>query len=171
MPPSNDGFKPRYRHFHPQSTVWVQNTLDHDVVYQVADEHNRPFQYRLPAGKISELPGGAVATLGVKALVDELIQNTKADVLRMWDEDVRAKHEATVIVREKSAPVRTDQQAAAGEIDLSVSTHDVPDEAEAAPTLEETFPDAKQSGARDEVKNIANASLGKLKQTSVIKAD
>lgn len=170
MPPSSDGYKPRYRHFHPQSTVWVQNVLDHDVVFQVADEQNRPFQYRLPAGKISELPGGSVATLGVKAIVNELIQNTKEDVLRIWDEDVRAKHEAAVIVRIKDAPARPAEATAEGIIDMSVRTDDVPDaEAEPVAAEEVAFPEAK--AAKGEVDNIAQASLAKLKPAATLKAD
>lgn len=123
--PREDGFKPKYRHFHPHDRVWIKNPFEHDVVYQVADEYNRPFKYRLPAGKVSELPGGAIATLGVKAIVDELIQNTPSDVLLMWDERTRSKHEETVIQAVKSTKLRTDS-ANPGEINLGTAA----DEAE-----------------------------------------
>lgn len=115
----NSEYQPKWRHFHPQSTVWVQNILTHDVVYQVADEHNNAFQYRLPAGKVSELPGGPVATLGVKAIVDELIQNNKNDVLRIYEPAVRAKYEEDIILRVKEAPQK-EAKGPQGEINLGV---------------------------------------------------
>lgn len=144
--PRADGFKPRYRHFHPLSRVWVQNPFDHDVVYQVADERNRPFKYRLPAGKVSELPGGAIATLGVKAIVDELIQNSKGDEMRMWDENVRAKHEADIILRLKETKEATDS-VVPGEIDLSVKSNDVPEVRTETAKPEEAFPGLNQPEA------------------------
>lgn len=125
---SKDSFQPKWRHFHAQSIVWVQNVLNHDVVFGVADEYNNQYQYRLPAGRVSELPGGAVATLGVKAIVDELIQNNKNDVLRIWDKDVRARYEDEIILRIKEAPL-SEQRSTSGMIDLSVKT----DNDEAAP--------------------------------------
>lgn len=120
MPPTQtDSYQPKWTHFHVQATVWVQNILNHDVIYQVADEHNNSYQYRLPAGKVSELPGGPVATLGVKAIVDELIQNNSNDVLRIYEPAVRAKYEEDIILRIKQAPQR-EAKGPSGEIDLSV---------------------------------------------------
>lgn len=113
-------FTPKWRHFHPQATVWVQNPLDHDVVFQVADEHNVPYAYRMPKGKVSELPGGAVATLGVKAIVDELIQMSATDVFLMWDVNTRSKYESQIILREKQAPVMQ-EIAHGGEVNLATS--------------------------------------------------
>lgn len=120
----SDGYLTKWRHFHPQSTVWVKNPLGHDVVFNVADEHNNPYQYRMPQGKTSELPGGAVATLGVKAIVDELIQSSPTDSLAMWEIGVRSKYEAEIIVRYKEAPTRVKNQET-GEINLgTVSNND-----------------------------------------------
>lgn len=120
QPKRDDGFQPKWRHFHPQATVWVHNPLDHDVVFNVADEFNNPYQYRMRAGKTSELPGGAVATLGVKALVDELIQNDPKDVYSQWESAVRAKWEEKVILRVKEAPASA-QPVNRGEVDLTTS--------------------------------------------------
>lgn len=162
QPSTADGYKPKWRHFHPQSTVWVQNPLSHDVVFQVADEHNNPYQYKLPQNKTSELPGGAVATLGVKAIVDELIQNDKNDVLRIWDEQVRSKYEEQVILRIKEASVRPQASGPVGEIDLSVTASDeAPDDVPES-TEETAFPDLNPTTtpADTQVSNIAAASLG-----------
>lgn len=115
-----DSFAPKWRHFHPQATVWVHNPLDHDVVFNVADEFNNPYQYRMRAGKTSELPGGAVATLGVKALVDELIQGDPKDVYSQWEAGVRQKWEDQIILRVKEAPASA-QPTNRGEVDLTTS--------------------------------------------------
>jgi hypothetical protein len=141
----DDGFRPKYHHFSPLSRIWVQNPFDHDVVYQVADEYNRPYKYRLPAGKVSELPGGAIATLGVKAIVDELISNSKEDQMLMWDPLVRGRHEADIIMRIKeTAPSAAD--VATGEIDLSVKGNDQPE-----PTA--TVTEAPEESAFDSLNN------------------
>ena len=150
MPPNqaNDGYTPRYRQFAPQSIVWVQNPFDHDVEFQVADELNRPFMYVLPSHKVSELPGGSVATLGVKKIVDELIQNSEKDTLSIWDLPIRAKYEEQVIVREKDAPSRTEQTTAGGTIDLSVKSTEVAKEEVSTKSSvkekPEEFPDLKK---------------------------
>lgn len=115
-----DDFKPKYRHFHPQSVVWVQNPFSHDVVYQVADEYNRPYQYRLPAGKVSELPGGMIATLGIKEIVDELIQNSKEDIVHIWETGVRQKYEDQIIMRFKEAPEHETVAGGGAEVNLGV---------------------------------------------------
>lgn len=136
-----DGYLPKWRIFHPQSTVRVQNTLDHDVTYQVADEQGRPMVYNLPAHKISELPGGAVATLGVKAIVDELIQNDEKAALSLYDLNTRAKFEEKILVSVKEAPMATaDTQT--GIVDLSVGGGEQP-KVEEAEKVEEAFPDVK----------------------------
>jgi hypothetical protein len=123
MPPKqrNDQFAPRWRHFHPQSTVWVQNPFDYDVEFRVADEMNVQYLYKLPANKISELPGGLIATLGIKELVDQLIMNNKEDALRIWDKDIREKYEDQIIMRIKEAPLH-ERASEGGEIDLGVKT-------------------------------------------------
>lgn len=142
-----DGFKPKYRHFPPTDRVWVKNPFEHDVVYQVADEYNRPFRYRLPCrdrdgnlGCISELPGGAIATLGVKAIVDEMIQNSEEDNLLMWDERIRGKHEALIIKQVRSTMPQADA-AHPGEVNLASSAGDLPAQPTEAPAPpEEAFP-------------------------------
>lgn len=177
-----DGYAPKWRHFHPQSTVWVQNPFDHDVVFQVADEHNTPYQYRMPKGRVSELPGGAVATLGVKAIVDELIQVNKEDVFHMWDASVRAKHEAAIIVRYKEAPISQEIQRG-GEVNLATTDRDFAAEEEEIaeepeeiafedqPTAEEiadevAFEDealpVKRGSGRSADKNVANIAAASL---------
>lgn len=139
-----DGFKPKYRHFPPTDRVWVKNPFEHDIVYQVADEYNRPFRYRLPAGKISELPGGAIATIGVKQIVDELIQNSTEDSLLMWDERIRGKYEKQIIEQVRSTAPKTDA-ANPGEVNLESSTDDIPAPVVEAPAPpEEAFPGLNQ---------------------------
>lgn len=117
-----NGYVPRFRQFSPQSIVWVQNPFDHDVDFQVADELNRPFVYTLPAHKVSELPGGSIATLGVKKLVDALMQNDAKAAVQIWDLPSRAKFEADIIMRIKEAPSREEQTTPNGKIDLSVKS-------------------------------------------------
>lgn len=142
-----DGFKPKYRHFPPTDRVWVKNPFQHDVVYQVADEYNRPFRYRLPCkdrngnlGCVSELPGGAIATLGVKAIVDELIQNSAEDNLLMWDERIRTKHEKQIIVQVRSTTPKADAEHP-GEVNLASSADELPPQPTEAPDVpEEAFP-------------------------------
>lgn len=169
--PSNDGYAPKYRQFHPQSTVWVQNPFDRDVVFQVADEHNNAYQYKIGPNATAELPGGAVATLGVKAIVDELIQNSKEDVLRIWDKDVRAKHEDRIILRVKEAAIKTDKITPSGEIDLSVNKeNNVEDEPIETASEEVPFPDIKTKRVKNEVANIAEASLAG-KKNAVVESD
>lgn len=136
----SDVFQPKWRHFHPNSTVWVNNPLGHDVTFQVADEFNQPYTYRMKAGKTSELPGGPIATLGVKKLVDELIQNDPKDVFNQWDVNVRAKYEKDIILRIKEAPQNAERQKA-GEIDLTKDeTVDDEDEMIAVEEEEPDFP-------------------------------
>ncbi len=123
----SDGFTPKWRHFHPQATVWVKNILDHDVLFQVADEHNNPYQYRMPKGRVSELPGGAIATLGVKKIVDELVMTNKDDAPHMWVLAVRKKYEDQIIVKEKQAPA-PQQSGAGGEVNLVTNEEAFADE-------------------------------------------
>jgi hypothetical protein len=124
-----DGYSPKWRNFHPMDRVWVQNPFNHDVVFQVADEYNRPMKYRLPANKVSELPGGAIATLGVKAIVDELIQSSEADAPQLWNPEVRKRHEAGIILREKRTMPSANSDTP-GEVNLAVDTSDGPEAAE-----------------------------------------
>lgn len=159
MQPQNspDGFKPRYTHFAPQAIVWVQNPFDHDVVYQVADELNRPFQYKLPAKKVSELPGGSVATLGVKRIVDELIQNGvdeqgRSEAFNLWEPTTRAKYEKQVVLRIKEAPSKAEQTSAAGEIDMSVKR-----EAEVSPQENEELDEPVVPEATSEFPGLDSA--------------
>lgn len=152
-----DGFQTKYRHFSPQARIRLQNPFDHDVIYQVADEQNRPMQYNLPAHRISELPGGSVATLGLKAIIDEMIQNDDKAALSLYDLNVRARFEEKVLVSVVEAPMVTaDTQT--GLIDLSVGKGEQP-KVEEAEKVEEAFPD---------VKDVAKNSLKGLKASTVL---
>lgn len=163
----SDGFVPKWRHFHPQATVWVKNPFDHDVLFNVADERNNPYQYRMPAGKISELPGGAVATLGVKAIIDELIQSSPKDALSMWEKGVREKYEAEIIVRVKEAPQSVTQRST-GEVNLGVADDAfeedegeqvTAEEAPVYPTQHEEPPMPAPAQLDSEVSAVASATL------------
>jgi hypothetical protein len=148
--PSNDGFKPKWRHFHPQDVVWIKNPFDHDVIYQVADELNRPFQYKIPARATAELPGGAVATLGVKAIIDEMIQNAgSAEALRMHDAEVRASYEEKVIIKVRTAPTAKDASGPGGEINLGIKEKAVPKDTEPVDEVEDEFPGLTQPDSPD----------------------
>ena len=159
--PRNDSFQPRWRHFHPQSIVWVQNPFDHTVEFKVADERDIQYTYELPANKISELPGGPIATLGIKKLVDMMVLGNKDEALRIWDQDVRAKHEAKIIMRIKEAPLMN-KESLGGKIDLSVKARqeDTKEETTAIPSIkkEEAFADLK----KPDIKPIINEAEDQL---------
>jgi hypothetical protein len=173
MQPSSkaDQYKPRWTHFHPQATVWLQNPFDEDIVFQVADEYDTPYQYRLPAGKVSELPGGLIATLGVKEVVDRLIMDTPDEVLRIWEKAVREKHESKVILRVKQPPASSAERTVGGEIDLSVKADDeeeldltTPETVQEAKLPDTPFPDLKKNKrargkSNNPIDNIAGDSL------------
>jgi len=163
----------KWRHFHPQATVWVRNPFNEDVEFKAADENDMQFSYVMPAGKISELPGGLVATLGVRKLVNRKIQSSP-DVHNQWDPAVRAKYEdgnekegiEPIIVRIKEAPTITANQAHRDEINLGVdgseSTQETKkDEVEEKPV----FPEPKKRKVPSKqvndaaIANIAAASL------------
>lgn len=140
-----DQFTPKWQHFHPQATLFMRNPFENDIIFRVADEHNVPYTYRLPAGKICELPGGAVATLGLKEVVDKMISDEGTDVVRIWDPIVRKRYEERVVVRVREAP-----QAAAvgtgGEVNL-VSSEEELEERDNMPVVEvqeQEFPGAKR---------------------------
>lgn len=156
-----DGYKNNYRLFSPQSTLWIINPLGYDINFNVADENNIQYQYTLPKGATSELPGGSVATLGLKALIDEMIQTEKKDMLRIYDADVRKEYEDRVIIRFKEAANREKVPTAGGTIDLSVKSNDTSDdEVEEVEAVEEEFPGLKQAEDKQKVTDIAEASLG-----------
>ena len=134
-----DQFTPKYRHFHPQSTVWVLNPFDHDVFFRVADESNNQSEFRIQAHERAELPGGSIATLGVKAIIDEMIQNDKDDVLRLHDASVRKKYEDKVILRVKEAPSAVTASSASGPIDLSIASDNKPTEVKVEKKEEKPF--------------------------------
>lgn len=114
-------------------------------------------QYNLPAHRISELPGGSVATLGLKAIIDEMIQNDDKAALSLYDLNVRARFEEKVLVSVVEAPMVTaDTQT--GLIDLSVGKGEQP-KVEEAEKVEEAFPD---------VKDVAKNSLKGLKASTVL---
>lgn len=167
-----DSYAPKWRHFHPQATVWVKNPFDHDVLFNVADEHNNPFQYRMPCrdkkgnlGCISELPGGAVATLGVKEIVDELIQSDPKDLMSMWEVSVRQKWEDTIILKIKEAPASI-STSHAGEVNLQATEEDLADDNDSeqviaeAPVYPAQFtPQAPVGPPTGFVGSIADASI------------
>lgn len=153
---ARNDYTPKWRHFHPQSTVWVQNPFDHDVEFQVADEHNVPYLYKIQARKVAELPGGAIATLGIKAIVDELIQGNKKDVFLMWDAATRRKYEDDIILRIKEAPVMQ-EVSAGGEIDLTTSDEEFnaeDEEAAAAEPEEQPFAAARPQTTKPIVQDV-----------------
>lgn len=141
-----DSYTPRWRHFHPQATLYLKNPFDEDIYFQVADEHNTPFTYKLGALARCELPGGAVATLGLKEIVDRLIGDNKTDAVRIWEPSVRERYEAQVIIRVKEPPTTGAGIGAGGTVDLSSGVdEDDLDERDDAPTShkdEVAFPSA-----------------------------
>jgi hypothetical protein len=179
---ANAGYQPKWTNFHPNSTVWVKNPLPHDVIYQVADEFNNPYRYRLPAGKVSELPGGAIATLGVKLIVDELIQNNKGDRLRIWDKDIRDKYETDIVVRIKTAPLQSKQASPEGVIDMASNSHYAadPEESEEAqreeqvpfPSINKAVPIPDRGGAKKAgIASAADAALAGLPKSKEVEVD
>lgn len=117
---ASDQYAPKWRHFHPQSTVWILNPFDHEVIFHVADENNRKSSFRIGPRERAELPGGPIATLGVKAIIDELIQNSKEDILSLYVASVRKKYEEQVILRVKEAPAAVTTDPEKGTVDLSI---------------------------------------------------
>lgn len=160
-----DAYAPKWRHFHPSATVWVHNPFDHDVLFDVADEYNVPYVYRMPANKTSELPGGAVATLGVKAIVDELIQNSASDQYAMWEVGVRTKYEEQIIVRIKESPT-IETISRGGEVNLGVDDSAVEEDegervtAEPTPFAGQFDEDVAINAPAGIVGDIAAQSLG-----------
>lgn len=151
MQPKDDGYQPKWRHFHPQSTVWVMNPFEHDVVFYVADEQNIKYKYTMRAGKTSELPGGLVATLGVKNIVDELIQTSPDDIYQMWNKETRAKYEDQIIIRIKEAPSISQMANVGGEVDLSIDDHSDDEEQEkeaVAETEKPVFPTSAKTAKK-----------------------
>jgi len=147
----DDQFKPRWRHFSVNSTVWVQNPFDEEVRWQVADDHNNPVWYKVDARKVAELPGGPIATLGVKRIVDEMVQNEKynedGDAMRIWEPEVREKYETKIIIRIKEDP-RLKVESTADEVDLTTSDPSTEkDVVETAKPVEESFPGVKTNAA------------------------
>jgi hypothetical protein len=145
----SDSFTPKWRHFHPQSTLFMRNPFKEDIVFRVADEHDTPYTYRLPAGKICELPGGAVATLGLKEVVDKLISDKGTDVLRIFDPTTRKRYEEQVIVRVREAPQEA-SGTVGGEVNL-VSSEEELEERDNTPVVtaeEQEFPGAKRHADR-----------------------
>lgn len=161
-----DQYQPKYRHFHPQDTVWVLNPFDHDVVWRTADENNQQSEFIIRARERAELPGGMIATLGLKTIVDELIQNSKEDSLSLYNLDVRAKYEKDVILRVKEAPASVRSASSGGPIDLSVKSEKKEAEVVEEKVEEKPFesvpvnPLYQKTETPPPIKNIAEASLG-----------
>lgn len=181
-------FEPKWRHFHPQSRVWVENPFDEDIVFYVADEANEQWKYRMKANAVSELPGGAVATLGVKEIVDRLIGESSNDAVHIWVLKTRAKYESRIIKRIKEPPQKAARHAS-GEIDLSagVNKDDLNEDADdnslqaehPAEEGRQTADEAKNPGAKrgnqprglDKVKAIAQASAPAAAQSQVVEEE
>jgi len=131
QPQAGDQYQPKWTHYHPQSTVWVLNPFDHVVTFQVADENNVQSTFSIKARERAELPGGPIATLGVKKIVDEMIQNSKHDVLSLYEAGTRARYEKKVVLRIKDAPRAVTTDPGVGEsIDLSIGGGDEKEEEE-----------------------------------------
>lgn len=145
----SDQFTPKWRHFHPQATLIMRNPFAHDIVFRVADEHNVPYDYRLPANKICELPGGAVATLGLKEVVDRLIGNEGKDLVRIWDPATRKRYEDRVIVKVREAP-QTAGGERGGEVNLAITEEELAerDETPQIEAEEQEFPGARRQAER-----------------------
>lgn len=164
MQPQNqpDQFQPKWRHFHPQSTVWLVNPFDHDVIFRVADENNNQSEFRIKARERAELPGGNIATLGLKCIIDELIQNNKDDVLRLYDKQVREKYEEDVILRVKEAPSAVSDQGGGSIIDLSVGgdkKEEVKEEAKEESAFAEVPKNPQYTKTAPPIAEIAQASV------------
>jgi hypothetical protein len=173
---SKDQFLPKWRHFHPLSTLYLSNPFDEDIIFQVADERNQPIKYVLKARKVNELPGGPIATLGLKAVIDKMIGDRKEDALRIWEPAVREKYEAEVIVKVKEAPQREDQAVPGGPIDLSTPGEDDDNPGTAAKVEsepEEAFPEAKkdQKGKQKAAPLVAAGKHGLGSEDQVIEED
>lgn len=140
-----DPLAPKWRHFHPQAKLIMKNPFNEDIEFQVADEHNVPYTYRLPRGKVCELPGGAVATLGLKKVIDRLIGENN-EVVRTYEPSVRQKYEAQVIVKVIDPPQLKQRSGPDGPIDLAQAEEDAA-ESDAPEQTEDqevqTFPDAR----------------------------
>ena len=165
----SDQFQPKWKHFHPQATVWVLNPFGHDVYFRVADENGIQSEFKIQANERAELPGGAIATLGVKTIIDEMIQNNKDDVLRLHDQNVRAKYEEKIILRIKEAPASVKAIGQEGPIDLSMGGSEEKKEVETEVKKAEPFSSVPVNPkytkkAEAPVKDIASASLGKKDQ-------
>jgi hypothetical protein len=135
-----DQFKPKWRHFPVNSTLYLLNPFKEDIEFQVADERNVPYVYQLKAGKVGELPGGPIATLGLKAVIDKMIGNSKEDHLSIWSLEVRAKYESQVIKKVKEAPKPDAAAGPQGVIDLSAKDYDDDKSAPAAQAAAEEEP-------------------------------
>jgi hypothetical protein len=154
-------FEPKWRHFHPQSRVWVKNPFDHDVIFYVADEANEQYQYKMPSNRISELPGGAIATLGVKEIVDRLIGQSSVDATHIWVLRTRAKYEAQIIVKIKDPPQRA-AKATGGEVNLAsdFSEEDLNDDDDGLQAQHSTAaPDAVDNNPRPKAPAAPNPDL------------
>jgi hypothetical protein len=170
----SDQFTPKWRHFHPQATLIMRNPFADDIVFRVADEHNIPYDYRLPGNKICELPGGAVATLGLKAVIDRMIGDEGKDLVRIWDPATRKRYEERVIVKVREAP-QTVGGERGGEVNLGI-TEDELAEREETPRIEaeeQEFPGARRQAeraaeaAQENGKAIPTAPAGKTTKSTV----
>lgn len=148
---TNDGYQPNWTHFNPSDVVFVQNPFDHEVYWDVFDaERNRQVRYKIGPNERAELTGGLVHTLGVKALVDALIQQN-GNKLQMWDPVTRAKYEEQVIIKVKQSAATKARMSDDGdrlEVDVSSGRSEAKQEAKTSKKLTDStpeFPDAKST--------------------------
>lgn len=165
---SND-FVPKHRHFNPSDVVVIKNPFNKDVVWQVFDEElKRPIRYKAPAGATVSLTGGLVHTLGLKTIVDEMIQQD-GQILLIWDPKTREAYESKVIVEVKESAAtkaRVNDDSGILEVDLSQKSPagtSTPIEPPAASAPE--FPDAQEFPAaqpdfmQDAVNNLPPSNI------------
>jgi hypothetical protein len=175
-------YQARYRHFHPQDVVTVRNPFDEELVWTVADDSGQQLEYILAANSVGELPGGLVATIGVRTIVDQLIQEASETdpglYLNLYNPDIRAKYEEQIIMKFKPAPVTQAPQQPGDQVRVNLTTKDmsmapkdtpVPEDkrvnvpkpslsVKSAPPPDDAFPDVPNFGK--EAADAAKAHMG-----------
>lgn len=120
-PTKRDEFQPNWKHFHPYDTVWIQNPFDEVIEWQVADDNGVQHTYSVDAHARAELPGGMIATLGVKKIVDRMMQEDDQDI-QLWNLEKRAEYEDKIIIRVKSVAPPEAKKGESQAINLTAKT-------------------------------------------------
>jgi len=163
---ANDSeYQPNWRNFGENDTVIAQNPFDEKIEWEVADDNGVKHKYTIDPHSKAELPGGRIATLGVKKIVDRLILEDNNDVL-MWNLEERQKYEegpkANVILRVKSTTPVTKKGEAPQTINLSQEQNqEKKQEKKEAPKPEPEFADLVPSD------DVAKALEGQPKTSEV----